>query len=62
MLFSWPVTEQKCEILGDINLEFLAFIYEVAETSDITIAAALKKWLSHWYALCTTCCDGIPCC
>jgi hypothetical protein len=24
MFLSWPVTEQKCEILGDTNLEFLA--------------------------------------
>jgi hypothetical protein len=24
MFFSWPVTEQKCEVLGDTSLEFLA--------------------------------------
>jgi hypothetical protein len=47
MFFSWPVTEKKCEILGDTNLEFLAFICEVAKTSDITIPAALKNGISH---------------
>jgi len=47
MFFSWPVIKQKCEILGDTDLEFLAFIYEVIKTSDITIAAALKNDISH---------------
>jgi hypothetical protein len=43
MFFSWLVTKQKCKILGDTDLEFLAFIYKVIKTSDITIAAALKN-------------------